>query len=515
VLFRSGRGGPVEYQRSSSPANASPASSMRDPSSPSREEPAFPQKASQGSGRARASQQETSLSTAFPSIMERLISRKDPLGKMVEYPAFSKFWVQKLQLLSYLPSRAFKELPTLNRREYLGFISEDLSSLLKMPFHVFWSQVAFDSGVQRFLDSFFRFRDRPFDSEGVQTALDDCQGLENEIARRVLMITLRLSCVNESKQDYWKPSDYSKVIQDHGLLGIPRLMDVCSLYSKDNGEVVEEILNNCFDNLTFLQYQSAEYAEKTAAVLKRLYDHVHLKSPALRTRSAPQSAQLLSDFNKKEKSLTDFKPLELLDLHRYLLDIAFTLNSFFTFSPQGAHEFGASSLPNQLIFCYNHTLPIIIASWNSLPIDSEQDLLFQIRNAKIRKLLLSAVDRILDRHYFEPLKILLRKTASNRTANDPRARGKREQPTTRKSTGGDLLDSLFSLLTASFEEESDREKTEDHSFFKDFERHHGITQKLVVLRALVIETYLFQPFSFFSFFFFLFLFLLSIPFSPP
>ena len=497
-----------------------------------------------------------------------MIPVKDTFGKVTEIPALSSFWltsavmfpptssgssgeapaavtttpVPKMAVLPYLPGRAFLTLPNLNRREYLAFISHDLSQILKMDFHTFWSQVLFDQSLVQFLDTFLKFHERSYttgaDEGGKRREVDDCAELEYEIFRRVLVVMVRLSRPKESDVDHWGREAYEqRVMKEGGVLTIPRLMDMCALFGKDNSGLVERIIKDSLDNSgTTLQQEVGQVAGKTKEILGKIEFDVASKTPHLRrelsgdtsfhaepvklsngsssssTSPTPTSSSSSSSSvgeRKKGDPMCEMKLAEVLELHHYLLDIFKTVGSLVENSPgRVSVAFGEGDFLRSGISCYNKVLPTMFGTWKGVEAqhDESQTRRFVIRHSHLRKTILDTCNVLLDRYYFEVIKSQVKAftatVSSRRTSSQGRGPSSRSSSTSstsstsgsavtsRSASDNTLLETLFGILMEALEYEADRdgEFSHGHSFFTDFEREHSLTRKLIVLKSLIRET---------------------------
>eukprot|EP01083_Nonionella_stella_P278628 947622_1 len=127
-----------------------------------------------------------------------------------------------------------------------------LKEVLEMGHREFWSQVVFDSSVKTFIDSFLMFSRREFDEGGQRKSSEsgDALGLDAErdkLSRRVFMVLLRLSSPRESAQECLTRSDHASLLYDNWLFDIPKLFDVCVLYSHAAPELTRQLVKGVFD----------------------------------------------------------------------------------------------------------------------------------------------------------------------------------------------------------------------------------------------------------------------------
>eukprot|EP00929_Paragymnodinium_shiwhaense_P119196 TRINITY_DN91077_c0_g1_i1.p1 TRINITY_DN91077_c0_g1~~TRINITY_DN91077_c0_g1_i1.p1 ORF type:complete len:744 (-),score=231.50 TRINITY_DN91077_c0_g1_i1:16-2247(-) len=177
----------------------------------------------------------------------------------------SEFWCKDMGFLPFLPTdnvaaaagihdAAREGIDPYERVEYLQMMNEKLEELLRLRFHIFWSQVIYDARLRRCIDSYLRFALRAHDlpADEVMAASGDVRDtmvteerrLTREISKRMLAIIVRLSRPQESETDFISSQWYGSCIQANNIFDVPKLIDICAIYGDSNREVVTKIVHS-------------------------------------------------------------------------------------------------------------------------------------------------------------------------------------------------------------------------------------------------------------------------------
>jgi hypothetical protein len=70
----------------------------------------------------------------------------------------------------------------------------------------------------------------------------------NKLLDLVLRVLFRLSLTIESEDEYFSLQYYSKLIYDHWIFDMAKLIDIPAIYGKSNPKTVQTLLTNVFDN---------------------------------------------------------------------------------------------------------------------------------------------------------------------------------------------------------------------------------------------------------------------------
>ena len=121
-------------------------------------------------------------------------------------------------------------------------ISENIESLLRFPFHKFWSSVVFNSSIADCLVSCLQETPAFYDLDKFPNDLEMRELLER-LRRGVLIVFTRLVTSKESKIEFISHETHGKLLYDHYLLTVPMMFDLCQLYGRENYRIVERIIH--------------------------------------------------------------------------------------------------------------------------------------------------------------------------------------------------------------------------------------------------------------------------------
>ena len=110
-------------------------------------------------------------------------------------PDLSPHWVDRsMQFLPYLPHNNESSANFSEKDEVVDVINVDISHLLKKKYNHFWSQILFDTSVQKFIDTYLRYKTRPFEP----TFQKNSSPTHEALYKRVFRLLLRISTNRES-----------------------------------------------------------------------------------------------------------------------------------------------------------------------------------------------------------------------------------------------------------------------------------------------------------------------------
>ncbi|KAK9163676.1 hypothetical protein Syun_004578 [Stephania yunnanensis] len=152
-------------------------------------------------------------------------------------------------------------LDPIESQRVVDLLNKELSRLLKSKPKDFWREVASDTSLHDFLDSFLKFRSRWYDfpRHGVNGTVAGVIVGELELSRRVFMVFYRIS----SNRDPGARASDSLSIKEHTgvsllsilyifvcvseekkLLDLPKLLDICAIYGHENEKLTGELVVN-------------------------------------------------------------------------------------------------------------------------------------------------------------------------------------------------------------------------------------------------------------------------------
>ena len=123
-------------------------------------------------------------------------------------------------------------------------VDASLEELLATPLHKFWSQLTHDDSLQVMIDSLLRYRRRAFDlvTDAVAAPGGTRQVRVNEVAverleEKLLQVLVRMSSPDgfgsqiEIDGEKLSSGAHSSLLYDTWLVDVPKLLDVCAVYS--------------------------------------------------------------------------------------------------------------------------------------------------------------------------------------------------------------------------------------------------------------------------------------------
>ncbi|KAJ7958250.1 Activating signal cointegrator 1 complex subunit 2 [Quillaja saponaria] len=153
-------------------------------------------------------------------------------------------------------------LDALESQRVVDLLNRELSRLLKLKPREFWREVARDTSLHEFLDSFLQFRSRWYDfpHHGAKGIVAGVIVGELDLSRRVFMILYRISSNKDPgarSADSLSLKDHEVLLQEKRLLDLPKLLDICAIYGHENEELTRMLVSNALkaqhwihDNLT-------------------------------------------------------------------------------------------------------------------------------------------------------------------------------------------------------------------------------------------------------------------------
>jgi activating signal cointegrator complex subunit 2 len=134
----------------------------------------------------------------------------------------------------------------------VDLLNKELSRLLKLSPRDFWREVASDTSLHSFLESYLKFRSRWYDFpyHGAKGILAGVIVGEYELSRRVFMVLYRISSNKDpgaKTADSLSPNDHTVILQGKKLLDLPKLLDLCALYSHENQELTRLLVVNAIN----------------------------------------------------------------------------------------------------------------------------------------------------------------------------------------------------------------------------------------------------------------------------
>lgn len=160
--------------------------------------------------------------------------------------------------------------------EIVDFIVKDLDWLLRLPFYKFWSNVIHNPlivdslvTILQELPTFYTLETFPNDPS--------MRELLEKLRRNVLVVYARLVSSKESKEEYMSHDVHGRYLYEQFLLTVPMMLDICQIYGRENGEVVERIISTAIK----LQPAYNDDLAMTVAFLTQVQIHIEILTKIL------------------------------------------------------------------------------------------------------------------------------------------------------------------------------------------------------------------------------------------
>nr|GLL48942.1 uncharacterized protein LOC109153195 [Ipomoea trifida] len=140
-------------------------------------------------------------------------------------------------------------LDPVESQRVVDLLNRELSRLLKLNPRDFWREVASDTSLHSFLESFLKFRSRWYDFpyRGAKGIVAGVIVGEFELSRRVFMTLYRISSNRDpgvKAADSLSQKDYSALLQEKKLLNLPKLLEISAIYGHENEDLTRILVMN-------------------------------------------------------------------------------------------------------------------------------------------------------------------------------------------------------------------------------------------------------------------------------
>ncbi|KAM6246683.1 activating signal cointegrator 1 complex subunit 2 isoform 1-T3 [Porphyrio hochstetteri] len=286
---------------------------------------------------------------ALPLDELQLTERDPKTGKLRTLPALHPEIKADRSFVLYRPPPVVRD-PALVEEflERAKFIADDLNWLLALPHDKFWCQVIFDETLQKCLDSYLSNAPRKFDT------LLDCHPEVNDMQRclhrSVFLTFLRMSTHKESKDHFITPSVFGEIIYNNFLFDIPKILDLCVLFGKGNGLLLQKMIENIFTQ----QPSYFSDLDETLPTVLQVYNNI-LHKCGLQCEGASTEPQKLEE---RVNVTPGNMPLqELKDIVLYLCDTCTTIWAFLDVFPSACQTFQKHEFCYRLASFYELAIP--------------------------------------------------------------------------------------------------------------------------------------------------------------
>lgn len=249
-------------------------------------------------------------------------------------------------------------LDPVESQRVVDHLNGELSRLLKLSPKEFWREVAKDSSLHGFLESFLQFRSRWYDFpyRGVKGIVAGIIVGEFELSKRVFMVLYRISSNRDPgarAADSLSPKDHAVLLQETNLLDMPKLLDICAIYGHENEDLTRSLVENA------LKAQPGIHDNFTAAV-----SHF-LKIVHTMDQRCSASLEVLFSSHGREDQGSNRLHADYMEVMDFINDAIVSMDAFVSaykpaavfFSHPVEMSFGNENLLNTLARLHDSLLP--------------------------------------------------------------------------------------------------------------------------------------------------------------
>ncbi|XP_019394837.1 PREDICTED: activating signal cointegrator 1 complex subunit 2 isoform X2 [Crocodylus porosus] len=286
---------------------------------------------------------------ALPLDELQLTEKDSKTGKLRTFPALHPKMKADLFFVLYKPPPNIRNHALVEEfLERAKFIADDLDWLLALPHDKFWCQVIFDETLQKCLDSYLCYVPRKFDA-----LLDfhpEVNDMQKRLHRCVFLTFLRMSTHKESKDHFITPSVFGEILYNNFLFDIPKILDLCVLFGKGNGPLLQKMIENIFAQ------QPSYYSDlnETVPTILQVFNNI-LQKCGLQCEGTSAEPQKLEE--RVKVTPADLPLQELKDIVLFLCDTCISLWAFLDVFPLACQTFQKHDFCYRLASFYELIIP--------------------------------------------------------------------------------------------------------------------------------------------------------------
>uniref|UniRef100_A0A3Q0RID4 Activating signal cointegrator 1 complex subunit 2 n=1 Tax=Amphilophus citrinellus TaxID=61819 RepID=A0A3Q0RID4_AMPCI len=291
------------------------------------------------------------MACARVPLDEQQVTEPGPLGKERTLPALHPDRTEERCFVPYKPPPEDGSPADVEEfLEHARFITEDLEWLLALPHDKFWCQVVFDESLQRCLDSYLRHAPRGLDL-AILPSSPAVADMQRSVHKLVFLTFLRMATHKESKENFFTPAVFGEIIYENFLFDIPKILDLCVLFGKGNGQLLHKMIANIFTQ------QPSYYSDldETVSTVLQVFDTI-LEKCGLQCEGATAVEPMKLNAHKKPTAMT-MSQQELLDIILYLCDSTTTIHVFLDIFPAACASFQSRGFLSSLTSFYETAVP--------------------------------------------------------------------------------------------------------------------------------------------------------------
>ncbi|MCD7447107.1 hypothetical protein HAX54_023852 [Datura stramonium] len=167
-------------------------------------------------------------------------------------------------------------LDAVESQRVVDVLNRELCRLLKMNARDFWREVANDSSLHSFLESFLKFRSRWYDFP-YRAARGIVAGVvvgEFELCRRIFMVLYRISSNRDpgaKTADSLTQKDHEALLQEKKLLDLPKLLDICAIYGHENEDLTRILVVNAIKSQPWIHDDLSSVITHFLSIVQTMY----------------------------------------------------------------------------------------------------------------------------------------------------------------------------------------------------------------------------------------------------
>ncbi|CAN4122569.1 unnamed protein product [Withania somnifera] len=167
-------------------------------------------------------------------------------------------------------------LDPVESQRVVDILNRELCRLLKMNARDFWRQVASDSSLHSFLESFLKFRSRWYDFpyRGARGIVAGVIVGEFELCRRIFMVLYRISSNRDpgaKTADSLTQKDHEALLQEKKLLDLPKLLDICAIYDHENEDLTRVLVINAIKSQPWIHDDLSSVITHFLSIVQTMY----------------------------------------------------------------------------------------------------------------------------------------------------------------------------------------------------------------------------------------------------
>ncbi|XP_077554596.1 activating signal cointegrator 1 complex subunit 2 isoform X4 [Haemaphysalis longicornis] len=306
------------------------------------------------------------------ALHDRVMNVVDKQGQPIQVPALGKGFVEPIYWLKYRPARiifTFDELMSICADEADGlaekysaeidewlqrmsYIGDDLTKMLRIPHNRFWSHALYDDGFHQLLESYLRLAPR-YTALHRYLITKQMEEAEDRVHKLVFRNFLRLSTNKESKLNFIDKDKFADAIYDNFIFDIPKIMDVCTMFSRGNHDLVCRMINHIMSCQPKYTSDLKDTEDTMLLALERAEESI--KSPEDDVGGGPRRLDDAADASE----LRQMPFWKLLERIHYVVDIATSQATFFEVYPTAAKIFTLENVGHRLAKFFDGTFPLL------------------------------------------------------------------------------------------------------------------------------------------------------------